>query len=138
MSDTSELPPITALQIDAILPFLDRFEAVGFSPGEWKMPEGQFPWFSLDDAVMEFHQTLYKNGWVTGAFNWTEWQESAQEYVDSPEKVGSADAVTIQKLFTTHVRADRFCEGHLASMFESGHIVALLRRLRTIRLEMGQ
>jgi hypothetical protein len=71
MPENADLPPITVRQIDAILPFLNRFEAVDFSVGEWKMPKGQFP-----------------------------------------------------------------CEGYLASMFENGHIVALLRRLKAIRAEM--
>jgi Family of unknown function (DUF6508) len=136
MKTPEGLPPIIAQQIDAILPFLDRFEAVGFSAGSWKMPEGQMPWFNFEDAVMGFQQTLYDNGWVTPAFDWTEWQQSAQVFVDSPKKIQEADAVTIQKLFTTHVRADRFCEGHLASMFQNGHILALLRRLKTIRDDM--
>ncbi|WP_390621590.1 DUF6508 domain-containing protein [Roseimaritima sediminicola] len=46
--------------------------------------------------------------------------------------------MTIQKLFTTHARKDRFCEGHLASMFENDHIPALLRRLRTLRHGMDR
>ena len=91
------------------------------------------PWFNYDEAVMEFEQILYANDWVTPKVDWDEWQDVAEEYVDSPEKIKSADVVTVQKLFTTHVRKDRFCEGHLASMFENGHIVVLLRRLQEIR-----
>jgi hypothetical protein len=136
LQETERLSPVTAKQIDAILPFLDRFEAAGFSAGSWKTPEGQMPWFDLGEAVTEFQRVLYDHGWVTPAFNWTEWQRSAQAFVDSPEKVERADAVTIQKLLTTHVRADRFCAGHLAAMFKNGHIVALLRRLKTIRGKM--
>jgi len=136
LQETEGLLPITAKQIDALLPFLKRFDAVGFSAGTWKMPEGQFPWFDFNEAVMEFNQALYENGWVTPAFDWTEWQASAEEFVNSQKKIEKADAMTIQKLLTTHSRADRFCEGHLASMFENGHIVALLRRLKTIRETM--
>jgi hypothetical protein len=136
LQETEGLLPISAKQIDAILPFLDRFEAAGFSAGSWKMPEGQMPWFSFEETVMEFQRALYDNGWVTAAFDWTEWQKSAQEYVDSPKKIEKANATTIQRLLTTHCRADRFCEGHLASMFEKGHIVALLRRLKAIRAKM--
>ena len=33
----------------------------------------------------------------------------------------------------THIHKDRFCEGHLAAMFENGHVVTLLRRLKAIR-----
>ena len=56
------------------------------------------------------------------------WQETAREYVEDPAKVESADAETIQKLLTTHVRKERFFEGHLAAMFENGHVVALLQK----------
>jgi len=73
------------------------------------------------------------NDWVTPEVDWVQWQDVAVEYVDLPDKINSADVVTIKKLFTTHVRKDRFCEGHLAAMFKNGHIVALLRRLKEIR-----
>ena len=79
-------------------------------------------------------QILYANDWVTPEVDWVQWQDVAVEYVDLQEKIDSADVVTLKKLFTTHVRKDRFCEGHLATMFENGHIVvALLRRLKAIR-----
>jgi hypothetical protein len=123
----------TTKQIDAMLPFLNRFTADGFSVGTWLSPPGQFPWFEFSEAVTEFQQALYDNGWISSSFKWPDWQETAKEYVESPDKIGSADAKTIQKLFTTHVRKERFCEGHLAAMFENGHVVALLRRLKVIR-----
>lgn len=129
-------PIVTTRQIDAILPFLDKFDAKGFSAGTWNSPKGQLPWFAFSKSVSKFHKALYDNGWIT-PFNWTEWQETVQKYVDSPATIESTDVETIQKLFTTHVRADRFCEGHLAEMFENGHIVALLRRLRELRRSMG-
>jgi hypothetical protein len=125
--------PITNEQIDAILPYLDQFEATGFSVGTWNTPPGQMPWFEFGEAVMEFQQALYDNDWITPSFNWTEWQETAREYVASPERIESAHAETIQRLFTTHIRKERFCEGHLAAMFENGHVLTMLRRLRDIR-----
>jgi len=130
----AEVKPIKPEQIDALIPFLDKFEEAGFSAGDWKVEEGPFlSWFNFDEIAMEFIQVLYDNDWVTPQFDWGEWQESARRYIESREMVESADAVTIQKLLTTHVRADRFCEGHLGSMFENGHIVAILRRLKVIR-----
>lgn len=122
----------TKKQMDAILPFLDRFTADGFSVGTWHSPPGQFPWFEFSEAVSQFQQALYNNGWIK-PFDWGAWQETAREYVENPGKIESADAETIQKLLTTHVRKERFCEGHLAAMFENGHMVALLRRLRELR-----
>ena len=115
------MSPVTRKHIDAILPFLEQFEETGFSVDPY------------DEAVVEFVQILYANDWVTPEVDWVQWQDVTVEYVDLPEKINSADVVTIKKLFTTHVRKDRFCEGHLAAMFKNGHIVALLRRLKEIR-----
>ena len=127
------MSPVTGKHIDAILPFLEQFEEAGFSVGTWPNELGVMSYFNFNEVVLEFQQILYANDWVTPKVDWVEWQDVAEEYVDSPEKIKSADVVTVQKLFTTHVRKDRFCEGHLASMFENGHIVALLRRLKEIR-----
>ena len=128
---------MNAEQIDAILPFLDRIEVEGFLAGTWNSSPGEFSCFNFDEAVSEFQRALYDNGWINASsFKWPDWQETAQEFVSSPEKLDSADATTIQMLFTTHVRKERFCEGHLAAMFENGHIVALLRRLRQIRANL--
>ncbi len=81
-------------------------------------------------------QTLYDTDWMAD-FDWGAWQGSARKYFDDPTKIERAKAGTIQKLLITHVREDRFCEGHLAEMIECGHIVALLRRLKVIREKMG-
>lgn len=49
------------------------------------------------------------------------------------ELVPEIGPLTLRKLLTAHVRADRFSEGHLASVLESRHITAMLRRLKRIR-----
>ena len=130
-----KLTPITSRQIDAIFPFLDTFEAEGFRASESVAKPGQMPWTNYCDDVNAFMQSLYDNGWVV-PFDWGEWQGIAEQFVDNPEKLNRADLETIQKLLTTHVRKERFCEGHLDAMFENGHIVDLLHRLKVIRGEM--
>ncbi|MBC7854786.1 MAG: hypothetical protein IAF94_15245 [Pirellulaceae bacterium] len=64
-------------------------------------------------------------------FDWTTWGR-ASKFVESPEHVTVADETTIRRLFTTHLRQERFCEGHLVAMFENGHVVALLQRLKEL------
>jgi hypothetical protein len=44
-----------------------------------------------------------------------------------------ADLLTLRKLLTLHVRGDRFVEGHLASVLESGHVTDILERMQQIR-----
>jgi hypothetical protein len=130
--------PFTAKQIDAILLFIDRFEAAGFLPGTCHSLPGEMPCYEYDEVVVEFQKSLYDNGWVRPEFDWSGWQQIAEEFVSSPKKIETANATTIQRLFTTHVRKERICEGHLASMFENGHVLALLKRLRTIRNKMRE
>ena len=128
---------ITSEHIDALLPFLAVFEADGFRFGEWNASAGQFSFFSFGEQAGAFHEALYEHGWVV-PFDWPRWQSVAEGYVNSPESLSQADAETIRRLLTLHVRKDRFCEGHLAAMFESGHITALLRRLAEIRAGSGR
>ncbi len=134
----STMKPITAQTIDAILPFLDAFQKMSFQCGEWPdAGDSIIPHFEFSDPVEAFVHALYDHGWIE-PFDWASWQDEAQQYVDDPARLGLIDAETVRKLLTVSIRKDRFCEGHLAAMFENGHIVALLRRLKRIRAEMAR
>jgi hypothetical protein len=120
-------------RIDALLGFADGFAAPDFVPGTFVRAPDRTLSIKYDEAVNDFLDSLHKYGWISSRFDWPKWQETAREYVELPEKLQSADLQTIQKLLTTHVRKDRFCEGHLYSMFANGHIVAVLRRLQVLQ-----
>jgi len=87
--------------------------------------------------VEQFIKTLYQEGFVT-QFDWTNWQQEAEEFVNHPECLQTAQMETIQKLLTTHVRAERFCSGHLAHVIQTGHILAILNRLAELRSGMAR
>ena len=84
-----------------------------------------------DGTVDELVQALYDHGFIQN-FDWPSWDE-AQEYVKRPELVAGANLETCIKLLTTHVRTERFCDGHLAEMITSGHILAVLNRIDELR-----
>jgi hypothetical protein len=44
----------------------------------------------------------------------------------------------LRKLLTLHVRADRFSEGHLAHLFETGQMVMILKRSAEIYQSKGR
>lgn len=123
----------TARQIDALLPFLDRLMAEGFTRDKSHIEPSPVTGNDLSETVDKFEKALYKHDWVKPGFNWPQWQQEAATYVDSLEKVASADVETLRRLLTTHVRKERFCEGHLAEMVQNGHIAAILSRLRELR-----
>ena len=128
------IPEIGLQQIDAILKYLSIFEKQDYQFGQWVEPEGQFPYFSFSPEVDEFIGALRKQGMII-PFDWRSWREEAERYQTNPEALETADLLTLRKLLTVHVRAERFSEGHLASVFESGHMTAILRRLKGLRSE---
>ena len=117
---------------DAVLVFLPALDGTEGSPGEWRTEPGQLPYFSPNEPLTEFVGALYQHGWVV-SFDWPAWREEAERYIASPELLAGADLGTVRKLLTTHVRQDRFCDGHMADMVRNGHVAALLRRLRELR-----
>ena len=123
-------------QIDAILKYLPIFEKPDYQFGRWVEQEGQFPYFSFSPEVDEFIDALHRED-VIIPFDWTIWRKEARRCQTDPEALETADLLTLRKLLTVHVRADRFAEGHLASVFESGHITAILHRLKQIREKMA-
>ncbi len=129
------VPEIGLQQINAILKYLPTFEKQDDPFGQWVEQEGQFLYFSFSPEVDEFISTLYKQNMII-PFDWTSWGEEAERYRTDPAALEAADLLTLRKLLTAHVRADRFVEGHLASVFESGHMTAILRRLKQIRDDM--
>jgi len=120
---------------ETILSYLPSFERPGYDFGEMIEEKGMFPWADYSGEVMEFYQDLYLHHFIVD-FDWPSWQHVAIEYYQNPELIETADLTTIRRLFTTHIRKDRFCEGHLLSILESGHITMMLQRLATIYKSM--
>jgi hypothetical protein len=125
-------PDVGRDQLDAVLAFLPIFERPGYTFGEWITQEGQLPYFDYSADVLAFEKALYNQG-IIFAFDWPAWGEEVKRYQSDAQALQRADLLALRKLLTAHVRADRFVEGHLASVLESGHITAILRRLRQIR-----
>lgn len=95
------------------------------------------PYFESSPELMALIQTLYDHNWIADDFDWPAWQPVAERYAKEPGLLDEADLGTLRKLFTTHVRKERFCDGHLAEVTRSGHLLALLQRLAQIRNQLG-
>ena len=135
--------PIRVEDMDALLRFLPIFESPGFVFGERYPPRWLGPkrwrlgFAGLTKLSRQFYKAIYKHHWAIG-FDWGAWGDEARSYMEDPDKLRTADIETIRKLLTAHVRADRFIEGHFFRVLESGHIIAILRRLKQIREGMGE
>ncbi len=129
--------PALVDQIDAItayLPLLEQPGAIGKWAGGDRGRDGTItvPYFDYSPEALQFLRALGVNGWLE-PYDWNAWLPEAERYYHDPTLLDHADIPTIRNLLTLHVRRDRFHEGHFASMSESGHIAAILRRLATIR-----
>jgi hypothetical protein len=122
-------------QIETILQFKPMFAEPGRKRARWHIEPGKVLWCELDAEATAFWKALHENGFVVG-FDWRAWQEEARKYFGTWEYLGHADLFTIRRLFTLHVRKDRFAEGHFAAMIANGHFAAILDRLDNIRVEM--
>lgn len=136
---------ITEEDIDAILKFLPSFESKRSWFGKWEScptpdmigpgKEISMPYVRYSKRADSFVQALCNNKWVFD-FDWMKWEGEARKYEDSAEMIAGADLKTLRKLLTTHAKAERFCDGHLLSVYKSGHLLAILRRLKVLREEM--
>lgn len=127
-------PPLTPNNLLPVLKFLPVFDQIDFSPGEWIDGEGHLPYFEYSNVILDFLRTLGENGFIQ-PFDWPQWVEGRQ-LVNNPPLLSKASLQTLRKLLTAHVRADRFSEGHLAAMFESGHITMILKRMAELQHSM--
>ena len=113
-----------------LLRFLPVFERPGFTPGHWEVPPGSdLGFFSYSDEVQAFERAAY-DARVVYEFDWPRWNlRRGTRLVRDRDALARARLPTLRKLLMTHLRAERFCEGHLADVLASGHLVALLRRV---------
>ncbi len=75
---------------------------------------------------------LYDNGFVLPEFDWMAWSEQALSYLDDRDKLRLADWQTLYQLLTTHIRADRFTEGHYDAIIENGFLRDVLTRMQEL------
>jgi len=122
---------ITIENINRILEFLPYFESTDNKFFKIDTTDLMYPYL-YDKKVLDFEKALYDEN-IVYSFDWAEWQSEAEKYFNNPELLKTTDIETIRKLLTLHVRKERFCSGHFASMISSGHIINILKRLKEFR-----
>jgi O-acetyl-ADP-ribose deacetylase len=134
--EQDSLTTITVKGIDKVLSFLPSFERRSTRLYEINTQQGLLEPYIYSNEFNGFIQSLHDEGFILLSFNWGVWLEESNEYVNDPGLLQFADLRTLQKLITTHVRAERFNSGHLAQLIDNNHILAILKRLSAIRKTM--
>jgi hypothetical protein len=112
-----------------LIPEIENAPTFSTWSGGKKNQENVFviPHFVPDFIVSEFLKVVYDIPIIIN-FDWAEWDEG-REIANENFDFDSVDLVTKCKLITAIVRNDRFCEGALASAFESGLILKILKSM---------
>ena len=86
------------------------------------------PYFVEEPIVNEFREIVYQIPIIID-FNWSGWNDGRKMASDENFDFDTIDIPKKCKLITTVVRNDRFCDGALASAFERGTILKILRSI---------
>jgi hypothetical protein len=119
----------TPADLAAVTCFVPLFEQPGYWFGAWELRPGAAPLCQYAREVREFIRLLYERNIEVIDFAWAAWQSEAARCVAEPQRLATADLLTVRRLITTHLRSERFSEGYLLVLFQSGHMTAVLRRL---------
>jgi O-acetyl-ADP-ribose deacetylase len=133
--DVSEVPQEGIRRLLSFLPFFKNCDEEDFGVGPKLKREGEgvirLESSALSPRASEFVAACYNEHFVQ-SFDWGEWSSGNRKALASDAFINSADLATIIKMLTTHIRAGRFCDGHLLSVMKDGTILKILRRLGDI------
>lgn len=116
----------------AMFDFIPIFEDPAICPDHAiPLEEDGFPEEAFTKLVTRFMDACYKNGMVV-KFNWERWEEEGTALVTDSSRFQAADLPTLRRLLTWHVRQNRFAKDHLASTIANGHILAILKRMKSL------
>ena len=115
---------------------LEAFESTDFSFGEWEPSRTDaggrtsMPWYRFSPAADAF---LRDAGGLMEPFDWPAWLGTPEgARLRDPAAVAGASEVDLSRLLTAIVRSDRFTEGSLAGAYDSGLLIAILRRAKQL------
>lgn len=120
-------------EIDTLIQSLPLLYEDGFDPvKEWHGKEiSMYPEYKKD--VVKFMDMCHQNCWVDCDYDLKKPEIILKDMV----LIKSASLEEIKALLTFCNRGERFCDGHIASMFENGVIKSIINRLKTISNELG-
>lgn len=136
--------PMLSKRLRGLAAFLPLFEEPGFTFGQWsevkKTEPGviTLPFFTLSNTADAFVRAAHDLEWVRHDFDWPKWMQTteARRLRDKEDALASATSDQLARLLTVVIRQERFCEGSLASAYDSGLLTGILRRAAALESEI--
>ena len=126
----SKLKPEDWNKLFNLIPEMEATKKFGELIIDQKGKDGvfQFPYYVNDEVVDRFIDIAYKLG-IVPDFDWMDWKEG-KKFLNNPKHdFTKLDAITLCKLLTVIIRADRFNEGFLVQNFQNGVIPNIINAL---------
>lgn len=126
-------PTFSRQAFEDVASFLPLFGANSFDFGTWVVRQGSFPFVTYHPEVGRFVRTLERHGWVYESpdFLWGPWLRSPEaRALMSGETLGQATPDQLARLLTVFARQERIVDGSRLEMYQSGLLVAILRRVQ--------
>jgi len=130
----THLKSITPTEWSKLFELNDRIlnsKSFGEMAGGEKIEENvsTFPYWKWSDITTEFNKTVHDMKLIV-SFDWPDWEEGIQLLRDRKQTFHDLDEITLCKLMTVIVRADRFSDGTLVGALEDGTISKILSALK--------
>lgn len=117
-----------------LIPEIERTKNFGETVFPEKSSQGvqSFPFVNQSQIVTRFVDVIRKLE-ITPVFDWMEWSEGKSMLEHKETDYHNLDTVTLCKLLTVILRADRFAEGYLVGRFNDGTLLDILKALEQKR-----
>ncbi|UFH52233.1 DUF6508 domain-containing protein [Spirosoma sp. KNUC1025] len=118
----------------ALIPEIEATETFGEIKGGDKLPDGSIamPYWNSAKIVDKFLYTVADLDMVP-IYNWASWQEGNRLLDDNRTNYNNLTIETLCKLLTIIIRADRFSDGYLVSMFTNGKMLKIIQAIKINR-----
>jgi hypothetical protein len=125
------------MKLQGLVDFVTIFADPNFTFAEWSdnPPDEdgitEFPYPAYSAKAIHFGDKAYKLGWVVN-FRWSGWAATpaARFLIKNPVLVASASPDNFINLITTCVRSERLMDGALDHAFQSGLLIAIVKRAK--------
>lgn len=114
----------------SLLPEIEITKKFGEVKGGEELENGSFtfPYWSSSEIVDKVFNSIHELG-IVPTFDWTNWADGKSILNDHDFNYSNLDTITLCKLLTTIVRADRFNDGFLVSCFENGIVPSIIKAI---------
>ena len=111
---------------------LEKTNSFGKIKSDDKLEDGTmiFPYMVSSKVIDDFYQIAHELKIVLD-FDWMDWQKGKDILNNNETNYSELNNITLCKLITVIIRADRFNEGYMVSCFENGIVLKILKGIKS-------